>query len=737
MPIGTVTIAWEIRHPITQAAATGRVRVHVPRVLLASTENVIYGPGPSEWVDLDAQGRGSLAIPDPHDTGITPQAWAPIVEVASSVWNAKYPVAIPTGAAGTTVQLADLSPVVDEIEGTAYALVGALKDYLPKTGGIITGPISWDGPPTDPDHLTPKSYVDAAIEDVVGSGGGVGSLPLFNVEDYGAAGDGTTDDYEAIREAWDDMLASPVGGLLYFPRAVTYRIDADLPGRLTVSEDDARALFPLPMRSRQLTKLTYGILGVGEAYTVRTADLGGTPGQVQTASVLLVDYSTPFAWTAAGLPAVFGTPDADVVDPEGNTFSNLHFFWDNLIIRQPDNPSMTDVNIELASTHRIGYVRVDCVPVLDLVSEPTHPTALGVVLPRSNNNVAQTIGGIVVEGRFGGFSLCEHGNAAAVLLLRCKVGLFTRRINSHYSRIGQIKLEQCPWGFAGIDPSAAVEEAIVGVHGWTGRIDFLDIEDYAYNGATPWIYAPTAGAHINDPDGVLRGTIAFCGRINSEPPSPAGIGIGPGGGSASLYVIGPSGTNSPIAIYGFDHTAAATRLLPPSGPSFDEFRLFATEPAGAPGSSVSEGSALTIGVRVDITEACSLTHLHFWRADTAITGTITGRVHRMSDEAVVAGPVTFTLSGTGWQTAELPDPVDLEDGERYIFDITTPDRYSFTGAYFDSGLGAGGIISGPLTAFSTNDSPGGQGAFASGTTYPSGNGNGANYWVDGTVRVAA
>lgn len=689
----------------------------------------------------DASGAIVVAARAESDAaGLVELKLTPQVEIAASgthyqirvagtddVWHCVVPNSGPVQLANILVDPDTLDPVAAGVESL----------FLPRTGGTITGPIIWAGSPSASGHLTTKSYVDAAVAAGGGGSEGADSLPLFNVDDYGAEGDGTTDDYPAIREAWDDMLASPVGGLLYFPRAVTYRIDADAPGRLAVSADGARALFPLPMRSRQLTKLTYGVLGVGEAYTVRTADLASTPGQVATASVLFVDYATPFGWTSAGLPAVFGTPDADVVDAEGNTFSNVHFVWDNIIFRQPDNPSMTDVNIELASTYRYGFVRHDCVPVLDLVSEPTHPTGLGVVLPRSNNNVAQHGDGIVIEGRFGGYSLCEHGDAGRIIVLRCKVGLFTRRINSHYSRIGQVKLEQCPWGFSGIDPSAAAEAAIVGIHGWTGRIDMLDIEDYAYGGETPWIYAPVEGAHINDPSGVFKGTIAFCGRINSEPPAPSGIGIGPGGGSASLYVIGPSGTNSPIAIYGFDHTAAATRLAPPSGPVFDTFRLFPDEPAGAPSSSVTDGAAINLGTRIDVTEPnASVIDVRFWRADTAITGTIRGRVYRMSDQAVVAGPVTFPLAGTGWQTAELPEPVPLDDGERYIAAVEFPDRYPFTSSYWDSGEGAGGIISGPLTAFSTNDSAGGQGAFGSGSNYPNGNGNGSCYWTDMTVQVA-
>lgn len=39
------------------------------------------------------------------------------------------------------------------------------QNSLPLTGGIMTGPILWSGPPTQPQHLVPKSYVDTAIGD--------------------------------------------------------------------------------------------------------------------------------------------------------------------------------------------------------------------------------------------------------------------------------------------------------------------------------------------------------------------------------------------------------------------------------------------------------------------------------------------------------------------------------------------------------------------------------------------
>lgn len=574
-----------------------------------------------------------------------------------------------------------------------------------------------------------------------GSGGGAGTLPLFNVETYGAVGDGSTDDYPAIRAAWDAMLASEVGGLVYFPRAVTYRVNAAVGGRLTVSSDDARALFPIPMRSRALPKLAYGLLGVGEPYAVRAADLGASPGQVQTASVLRVDYSTPFAWSATdGLPSIVGATDADMTDSSGNTFSQVHFTVGNLIIRQPVDPSMCALNLEQCSTVRIRDLRVDVDAVLDDIPEPTHPTGAAILLPRSNNNVAVDVGHLVVEGHYTGLTLTEHLRCDTVIPLRCKIGLAVRRPCSHNGLVHHVKLEQCPWGISGYDPSGeSPDGGVVPIPGWTGVIGYLDIEDYAYNGTVPWIYAPTAGAHINDAEGRFHGEIGFLGRINSEPPSPTGIGIGPGGGSASLYVIGPSGTNSPIGIYGENHGVQAQRLASPNAPAVNLYRLW--DAVTGPSTSAVDSAAINLGTKVQVTAAAEAVRIAFWKpAD--VVGVTEGRLWRKDGDVYtqVGGNVAFSFdpSFEGWVFAELPDPVDLEVGVVYIPTVRFPVRWPFTGSYWDSGAGGSGIIAGPLRAYSNADA-GGQGVFSNGalTVPPSTSGGGGGYWVDLEVRSAA
>lgn len=406
---------------------------------------------------------------------------------------------------------------------------------------------------------TINQLIDERIS--LGSGATTVNLPLFNVESYGAVGDGITDDYLAIREAWDDMLASPVGGLVYFPKARTYRVDGSITSRLNPTADKARALFPLPMILSATQKKVRGLLGVGNPYAVRMAELGGTPGQVNTASVLFVDYGNTYTWSeTTGLPCIIGGPDADMTDFEGNTFSNIHFSLDGLIIRNSNNPSLCALNLEQISTVELGINRIDVESVLDNVPEPTNPTGAAVLLPRSNNNVSVSVDKLIVEGHYTGIPITEHIDLRSAIALRCKIGVANRRPCSHYGRMQMLKIEQCQFGFAGYDPSGAAPNlGVVAWKGWSGIIDFVDVEDYAYNGDVPWIYTPVSGSHIYDPENKFNGMMHF-GRINSEPPSPTGIGIGTGGGSSSIYVIGASGTNSPIAIYGYSN-AAATRVL--------------------------------------------------------------------------------------------------------------------------------------------------------------------------------
>lgn len=120
--VGTVTIAYDIRHPAGGAPGTGTVEVTIPYALRDSTDNVIIAPG--TIVGTVTAGIGTVVIPDPNDPQISPQAWAPHIKVMTDVWAAEFDIVIPEGSEGTTVQLADLAPASSPPALIAYALAG-------------------------------------------------------------------------------------------------------------------------------------------------------------------------------------------------------------------------------------------------------------------------------------------------------------------------------------------------------------------------------------------------------------------------------------------------------------------------------------------------------------------------------------------------------------------------------------------------------------------------------------
>lgn len=120
--VGTVTIAYDIRHPAGGAPGTGTVEVTIPYALRDSTDNVIIAPG--TILGTVTAGVGQVVIPDPNDPQISPQAWAPHIKILTDVWADEFDVVIPPGSEGTTVQLADLAPASSPPALVAYALAG-------------------------------------------------------------------------------------------------------------------------------------------------------------------------------------------------------------------------------------------------------------------------------------------------------------------------------------------------------------------------------------------------------------------------------------------------------------------------------------------------------------------------------------------------------------------------------------------------------------------------------------
>lgn len=154
-----------------------------------------------------------------------------------------------------------------------------------------------------------------------------------------------------------------------------------------------------------------------------------------------------------------------------------------------------------------------------------------------------------------------------------------------------------------------------------------------------------------------------------------------------------------------------------------------------PGSASVDG-AVTLGTEFYITSTGYAKALRCWRADTTITGAIVGQVYDVASGTAVSGTnVTFSVSGTGWLTANMTTPVSLTISTRYRAAVFFPSNYSATSGYWSTGAGASGITNGPLTAPSSGGGPtqsSTQGSFTYGSSiaFPSSTFGSSGYWVD-------
>lgn len=165
----------------------------------------------------------------------------------------------------------------------------------------------------------------------------------------------------------------------------------------------------------------------------------------------------------------------------------------------------------------------------------------------------------------------------------------------------------------------------------------------------------------------------------------------------------------------------------------------------SPAALAADNAQYTMGVQFAVSQAATLTAVWFHSAPGAAVlpsrvalFTVSGATLAHSEAAAWSG-----AAGSGWVRAPLAAPPSLTPGTAYKAAVLggdgTDDWYSATAHYWDTGPGAGGITSGPLSAPATSGGDGGQDTFnAGGTlTYPATSFNAANYWVDPEVTVAA
>ncbi len=205
---------------------------------------------------------------------------------------------------------------------------------------------------------------------------------------------------------------------------------------------------------------------------------------------------------------------------------------------------------------------------------------------------------------------------------------------------------------------------------------------------------------------------------------PGSTGSETSGSSVSFVPAAPldPGTKYTVAISGARSTGgtpmspAVSRTFTTAGAQACPCSLMetTTEPAN-PDSG--DGGATTLGLKFRSVVDGSIKGLRFYR-DQANTGTHVGKLWTADGSQLAS--VTFTNSGTGWQTATFSDPVPIEAGTTYVASYYAPQgHYSAASGYF-----ATPVVNSPLS------SVGAGGVYANGNNFPDATYQNTNYYVD-------
>ena len=164
----------------------------------------------------------------------------------------------------------------------------------------------------------------------------------------------------------------------------------------------------------------------------------------------------------------------------------------------------------------------------------------------------------------------------------------------------------------------------------------------------------------------------------------------------------------------------------------------------APASGAGDAGDYTFGVQFSVSQAATLTGMWFYSPPTYTDLPSTIALYAVSGQSLVHSetPSWSGAAGSGWVRAPFSSPPSLTASTSYkgvVLHTAGSQWYAATAHYWDSGAGASGITSGPLSAPNNAGGDGGQDTFNVGgsLTYPSGSFNAANYWLDPEVTATA
>ena len=312
-------------------------------------------------------------------------------------------------------------PIVSKVNGVSVGGTAASGRVLTATGAAAA---TWQAP----------QYVTQAWQ--------------FDVSDYGAVGDGSTNDTAAIQSAIDAASAYAQANSGYaevlFPPAVYLLSSA---GR---TDRSGNAQLALPIIGATANKVTLALIGVADAASM--PHWNATSAQ-KNGVVLKSTWNDIDRSATSNEGSVIGGPTLPNGYVSGANFSNCNIVIKGIQVQVPFTSRGSDTcGIDLrgmANAHLENVAFFPAATPNQLNGTYTTPGwTFGIAMPVPGNNDLSVMKNCSVEGATYGFYLGEHLSADRLAAIYCYTGMlgggfFSSVGQFHYNWIGGASIEAC------------------------------------------------------------------------------------------------------------------------------------------------------------------------------------------------------------------------------------------------------------------------------------------------------